>query len=111
MQDFIGKYVFFFQLIRPQTCIVQNLYYIKALRTKISSTITNMQTTKDEKLFFDDHHYLPVEFVVSINENQDELPTFVCVEVYSSVNPMGSCRARSVYLTTLLLGRLSPLSG
>ena len=28
---------------------------------------------------------------------------------YSSVNPMGSCRAWSVYLTTLLLGRLSPL--
>ena len=27
------------------------------------------------------------------------------------VNPMGSCRARSVYLTTRLLGRLSPLSG
>ena len=24
---------------------------------------------------------------------------------------MGSCRAQSVYLTTLLLGRLSPLSG
>ena len=30
---------------------------------------------------------------------------------YSPVNPMGSCRARSVYLTTRLLGRLSPLSG
>ena len=30
---------------------------------------------------------------------------------YGSVNPMGSCRARSVYLTTRLLGRLSPLSG
>ena len=27
------------------------------------------------------------------------------------VNPVGSCRARSVYLTTRLLGRLSPLSG
>ena len=27
------------------------------------------------------------------------------------VNPTGSCRARSVYLTTHLLGRLSPLSG
>ena len=26
-------------------------------------------------------------------------------------NPMGSCRARPVYLTTRLLGRLSPLSG
>ena len=30
---------------------------------------------------------------------------------YGSVNTMGSCRARSVYLTTHLLGRLSPLSG
>ena len=30
---------------------------------------------------------------------------------YGPVNPMGSCRARSVYLTTLLLGMFSPLSG
>ena len=30
---------------------------------------------------------------------------------YGPVNPMGSCRARSVYLTTRLLGRLSPLRG
>ena len=30
---------------------------------------------------------------------------------YGPVNPMGSCRANSVYLTTHLLGRLSPLSG
>ena len=30
---------------------------------------------------------------------------------YGPVNPMGSCRAPSVYLTTRLLGRLSPLSG
>ena len=30
---------------------------------------------------------------------------------YGPVKPMGSCRARSVYLTIRLLGRLSPLSG
>ena len=30
---------------------------------------------------------------------------------YGPVSPMGSCQARSVYLTTGLLGRLSPLSG
>ena len=30
---------------------------------------------------------------------------------YGPVNPVGSCRVRSVYLTTRLLGRLSPLSG
>ena len=36
---------------------------------------------------------------------------FVRAEVLRPVNPMGSCRAWSVYLTTCLLGRLSPLSG
>ena len=39
---------------------------------------------------------------------------YVCVRAlrfYGPVNPMGSCRARSVYLTTRLLGRFSPLSG
>ena len=39
------------------------------------------------------------------------LPKFVCVEVLRPSQPNGSCRARSVYLTTRLLGRLSPLSG
>ena len=42
------------------------------------------------------------------------MPLKVCLFVlrfYSPVNPMGSCRARSVYLTTRLLDRLSPLSG
>ena len=37
----------------------------------------------------------------------------VCLFVlrfYGLVNPMGSFRARSVYLTTRLLGRLSPLN-
>ena len=48
---------------------------------------------------------------------EDYLSAFrdwVCLFVlmfYGPVNPMGSCQARSVYLTTLLLGRLSPLSG
>ena len=36
---------------------------------------------------------------------------FVYVEVLRPSQPNGSCRARSVYLTTRLLGRLSPLSG
>ena len=38
------------------------------------------------------------------------LDSFV-LRFYGPVNPMGSCGARSVYLTTRLLGRLSPLSG
>ena len=38
----------------------------------------------------------------------------VCLFVlkfYGPVNPIGSYQAQSVYLTTLLLGRLSPLIG
>ena len=45
---------------------------------------------------------------------EDYLSPFVCLFVlrfYGPVNPRGSCRARSVYLTTRLLGRLSTLSG
>ena len=42
--------------------------------------------------------------------NQLKFCLFV-LRFYGPVNPMGSCRARSVYLTTRLLGRLSPLSG
>ena len=34
---------------------------------------------------------------------------FIVLRFYGPVNPMGSCRARSVYITTCLLGRLSPL--
>ena len=33
------------------------------------------------------------------------------LKFYSSVNPVGSYRARSVYLTTHLLDKLDPLSG
>ena len=39
----------------------------------------------------------------------DRVDLFV-LRFYGPVNPMGSCRAWSVYLTTHLLGRLSPLS-
>ena len=40
-----------------------------------------------------------------------KLPGLFVLRFYGPVNPMGSCRARSVRLTTPLLGRLSPLSG
>ena len=39
------------------------------------------------------------------------LNSLFVLRFYGPINPMGSCRPRSVYLTTLLLGRLSPLSG
>ena len=41
----------------------------------------------------------------------EKIVVLFVLRFYGPVNPMGSCRARSVYLTTRLLGRLSPLSG
>ena len=46
----------------------------------------------------------------NVLQNSLQMVLFV-LRFYGPVNPMGSCRARSVYLTTRLLGRLSPLSG
>ena len=44
-------------------------------------------------------------------QNKQTLVDLFVLRFYGPVNPMGSCRARSVYLTTRLLGMLSPLSG
>ena len=49
-----------------------------------------------------------------MTKKQYALPTIVKVFVlrfHGPVNPIGSSLARSVWLTTLLLGRLSPLIG
>ena len=43
-------------------------------------------------------------------EDRKQVSLFV-LRFYSPVNPVGSCRVRSVYLITRLLGRLNPLSG
>ena len=55
------------------------------------------------------------KFLHADNEGSDQTAwMFVCLFVlrfYGPVNPMGSCRVQSVYLTTRLLGRLSPPSG
>ena len=45
-----------------------------------------------------------------VNVKIKEICLFV-LRFYGPVNPMGLCQAWSVYLTTRLLGRLSPLSG
>ena len=60
---------------------------------------------------------LPLKLTVVQQKMQIDMDVimtlFVCLFVlrfYGPVNPIGSCLAWSVYLTTCLLGRLSPLS-
>ena len=51
------------------------------------------------------------KLIVQLSEVVKTVLCLFVLRFYGPVNPMGSCRARSVYLTTRLLGRLSPLSG
>ena len=53
------------------------------------------------------HHIFDVTFTFYMYLQCLIVCSFV-LRFWGPVNPMGSCRARSVYLTTLLLGRLSP---
>ena len=55
------------------------------------------------------HQGLCSPFIHSVLSD-DSVCLFV-LRFYGPVNPMGSCQVWSVYLTTRLLGRLSPLSG
>ena len=48
---------------------------------------------------------------LALNPRTAFLVCLFVLRFYDPVNPMGSCRAWSVYLTTRLLGRLGPLSG
>ena len=50
-------------------------------------------------------------YVWSSNKANWSTADLFVLRFYGPVNPMGLCRAQSVYLTTRLLGRLSPLSG
>ena len=57
--------------------------------------------------------YCGKEEKLLLRSNFSSFPQYFCLFVlrfYVPVNPMGSCRARSVNLTTRLLGWLSPLS-
>ena len=55
--------------------------------------------------------YEPVHSKTNNKTSVTSVTFLFVLRFYGPVNPMGSCRARSVYLTTRLLGRLSPLSG
>ena len=57
-------------------------------------------------------YYVPLHSFVKVGTKilKDNVGNLFVLRFYGPVNPMGSCRAQSVYLTTRLLGRLSPLS-
>ena len=62
----------------------------------------------------DEYNFGPVSIIIPNMNQIYHMVWKICLFVlrfYGPINTMGSCRARSVYLTTCLLGRLSPQSG
>ena len=73
-----------------------------------------MLTVCQDLVLFQVHHdvagdYMLFKLAAEASQWFDALNLFM-LKFYSPANPMGSCGARSVYLTTGLLGKLSPLS-
>ena len=70
------------------------------------------ENTIKVQLNFNGSNFLrPWKFVLDMGILSHQGFCLFVLRFYGPVNPMGSCRARSVYLTTRLLGRLSPPSG
>ena len=78
-------------------------------KSKTRKTVVGYLTCKILPLFYNNKSHGIWRFLTGVNAIHT-LFVFV-LRFYGPVNPMGSCRARSVYLSTRLLGRLSPLSG
>ena len=81
--------------------------------SKLASRSISLLSKLDNKAnkFYDRKHDLYEATLLTRCYTQHALRPLFVLRFYGPVNPMGSCRARSVYLTTRLLGRLSPLSG
>ena len=91
---------------------ITNLLY-----TELAQRVTEVKSTSDridripvDQIMVRYRFKQNANLVAHILSHVVQVSLFV-LRFYGPVNPMGSCRARSVYLITHLLGRLSPLSG
>ena len=75
-------------------------------RVNVSACANKIQSRREVESYRD----CVLDYLIC-DDNSRCNPCLFVLRFYGPVNPMGSCRARSVYLTTRLLGRLSPLSG
>ena len=87
--------------------------------SKPPSRISTYQQSHENKLHMTEQsgEASSEEVQVNMRQKESDLCCSICnrclfvLRFYGPVDPVGSCRARSVYLTTRLLGRLSPVSG
>ena len=78
-----------------------------ASRTRFETKSSNTKSRREEA----EAHKHTCSKVKRTPEVLEQYNCLFVLRFYGPVIPVGSCRARSVYLTTRLLDRLSPLSG
>ena len=88
----------------PNVVLITTFYYIYII--SLRPLLDCAKGGLNNKILLYLHHV----FKTTFGQCQRWSCLFV-LRFYGPVNPMGSCQARSIYLTTRLLGRLSPLSG
>ena len=84
------------------SCRAQSVYLTTILLGRLSPLVFNQYCAHS----FARNCQLPF-----LNQGKGENVCLFVLRFYGPVNPMESCRVRSVYLTACLLGRLSPLNG
>ena len=85
-------------IINPPTCATPKYFFMRAISFRKDQFVWTLNPLLSEQKVLTFKSLVTSRFV------------FV-LRFYGPFNPMGSCPARTVYLTTRLLGRLSPLSG
>ena len=94
---------------------VSGRYVLYVFHTKRTSKASKSFNTKNIviKMIYVIQQNIHVCTHSKLKQSQDlhDVKNLFVLRFYGPVNPRGSCRARSVYLTTRLLGRLGPLSG
>ena len=101
-------------LASRNVCLLLRLYALKLRAVSKVVSLLMQATTSLRNYVKEMCNYLFAHVIIHHKKHRQIICnkcSYFVLRFYGPVNPMGSCRARSVYLTTHLLGRLSPLSG
>ena len=88
-----------------------NMFFMENWRKLSHNYHQILLLNNSSDIIFISHQNISVTVVQWMGDKSLCVCFYFVLRIYGPVNPMGSCRAWSVYLTTRLLGRLSPLSG
>ena len=91
----------------PFLDIINGLLQSQRWKSTFQLMSLSLHTLYNSEILCNPNDYCPRAF----QRKSGDIVCLFVLKFYGPVNPIGSCQAWSVYLTTRLLGRLSPLNG